>query len=244
MIRALGALVCCLLLLPTPGGATTTNLGTQGSAMALVHGKKPVRHRRETATTNGKILVHRSGRTSAARRSTLAHTAPLAPALVATVPPRPVAAPPPPDPAKGVSSGLPIPRFAALRSDAVSLRVGPGTRYPIDWVYQRRYLPVKIEREFEVWRLVSDADGTRGWVHEAMLTGHRGFLVTGDQPQTVRAGASATAPPVVILKPGVVGQLASCPAGSEWCSVLVAKYRGWLPRSALWGTLQGEVVAP
>ena len=103
-------------------------------------------------------------------------------------------APPPPEPpkpteaetAKGSNTGLPLPRFAALRSDEVNLRAGPGTRYPIEWIYKRRELPVQIQREFEVWRLVQDPDGIKGWVHQATLTGRRSFIVTG-----VRCDATA-----------------------------------------------------
>jgi SH3-like domain-containing protein len=172
----------------------------------------------------------------------MAKAAPAPEAVVAAAaPPAPPAAPPP-DPAKGTDSGLPLPRFAALRSDQVSLRAGPGTRYPIQWVYQRRDLPVEIEREFEVWRLVSEPDGTKGWVHEAMLTGRRGFLIDGDQPQTMRAGPSDTAAAVAILMPGVVGRLVACPAAGDWCQVSVKTYSGWLPRSAFWGTLPSETV--
>ena len=83
------------------------------------------------------------------------------------------------DTAKGSNTGLPLPRFAALRSDEVNLRAGPGTRYPIQWVYKRRELPVEILREFEVWRLVQDPEGIKGWVHQATLTGRRSFIVTG-----------------------------------------------------------------
>ena len=66
--------------------------------------------------------------------------------------PAPLPAPEPGRPAaptKGSHSGLPLPRFAALRSDEVYLRTGPGPRYPIDWVYKRRDLPLEIEREFD-----------------------------------------------------------------------------------------------
>ncbi|MDH3739779.1 MAG: hypothetical protein OER92_11340, partial [Alphaproteobacteria bacterium] len=41
-------------------------------------------------------------------------------------------------------TGLPLPRFVSLRADAVNLRTGPGRRYPIDWVYTRSDLPIKI----------------------------------------------------------------------------------------------------
>ena len=91
---------------------------------------------------------------------------------------------------QGSVTGLPLPRFASLRTDEVNLRRGPGTRYPIEWVYKRRDLPVEIEREFEVWRLIVDPDGIKGWVHQATLTGRRSFIVTGQRaraaPRSVR----------------------------------------------------------
>nr|WP_294917837.1 SH3 domain-containing protein [uncultured Neokomagataea sp.] len=80
---------------------------------------------------------------------------------------------------KGSNTGLPLPRFAALRADKVYLRRGPGDRYPIDWVYHRRGLPVEIEREFDVWRLIEDSDGVKGWVHQATLFGSRTFVIPG-----------------------------------------------------------------
>ena len=145
-----------------------------------------------------------------------------------------------PDPAK-IGSGLPLPRFAALRSDEVFLRVGPGTRYPVDWVYHRRDLPVEIEREFEVWRLVQDQDGTKGWVHQATLTGRRSFVVKGAE-RTLRKSASDDATPVALLKPGVIGRIRGCEAGKTWCDMQVGDYRGWLKRDEVWGTYPGEAV--
>src|SRR5580658_6054598 len=85
--------------------------------------------------------------------------------------------PPPQDPNRGSNSGLPVPRFVSLRAAQVNLRAGPGERYPIEWVYQRRDLPVEIEREFDIWRLIRDADGVRGWVQEVMVMGRRSFEV-------------------------------------------------------------------
>jgi SH3-like domain-containing protein len=148
----------------------------------------------------------------------------------------------PPEPPKGTATGLPLPRFAALRSDEVNMRAGPGTRYPIDWVYKRRDLPVEIEREFEVWRLVSDPDGTKGWVHQATLTGRRSFVVTGEAPRMLLRDPDDKAPPVAELKPGVVGHIRSCDAGSAWCQVQVGDYRGFLKRNEFWGAQPGEAV--
>lgn len=171
---------------------------------------------------------------------------------VAPAKPTPAVAPaagqPPPASAadeanKGSVSGLPIPRFVALRTDDVNMRKGPGFRYPIEWDYKRRDLPVEILREFEVWRLVETPDGARGWMHEATLVGRRTFFVQGADA-TLRAEARDDAAPVAILQAGVIGVIRSCDAGSPWCRVRVGAHDGFLKRTAFWGTLPGEVVQP
>jgi SH3-like domain-containing protein len=161
-------------------------------------------------------------------------------AAPAPSPPQPAPAAPA-EPAKGSNTGLPLPRFASLKTDEVNLRSGPGLRYPIDWVYKRRDLPVEIQREFEVWRLISDEDGVKGWVHQATLVGRRTFIVKGTE-QTLRDDAKPDANPVAHLKPGVVGRIRSCEANADWCQVQVGEYRGWLQRGTFWGTYPGEAI--
>src|SRR5258708_2086270 len=86
-----------------------------------------------------------------------------------------LAADPPPIVHKG--SGLPLPRFASLRSDEVNVRTGPGTRYPVDWVFKRKAMPVEIVAEYENWRKIRDWQGASGWVHHSLLTGKRRFII-------------------------------------------------------------------
>lgn len=160
-------------------------------------------------------------------------------AAIDTTPPPPER--PPVDPAKGSATGQPIPRWAALRTDEVNLRKGPGPRYPIEWVYRRRDLPVLIEREFEVWRLITDQDGVKGWVHSATLTGRRSFVVKGNDA-TLRGRARDDADAVAVLKPGVVGRIEACPATAAWCEVSAGGFKGWLPRTAMFGISPGEAV--
>ena len=166
----------------------------------------------------------------------------------ARTPPATAAAPAPPpepekaaEPTKGSNTGLALPRFAALRFDDVNLRAGPGTRYPIKWVYKRRDLPVEIQREFEVWRLIRDQDGTRGWVHQAALIGRRTAVTTAAE-SVLRREPNDTAAPVARLKPGVIIRLRACEAGSPWCQASVQDYRGWIRRADFWGTLPGEAI--
>lgn len=165
-------------------------------------------------------------------------TTPGAPAAVAA--PTPVLVPvKPPEPTKGSVTGLMLPRFAALRADEVYMRIGPGKRYPIEWVYKRRDLPMQIEREFEEWRLVRDQENTEGWVHQATLAPRRTGVVIGGE-QVLRRDAKDDAAPVAHLKPGVIVRLRACDAATDWCQTQIQDYRGWMKRSEVWGTLPGE----
>ncbi len=147
----------------------------------------------------------------------------------------------PAEPTKGSVTGQPLPRFAALRADEIYMRVGPGKRYPIEWVYKRRDLPVQIEREFEDWRLVRDQENTKGWVHQATLAPRRTGVVIGGE-QVLRRDPRDDAAPVARLKPGVIVRLRSCDAASDWCQTQVQDYRGWIKRNEVWGILPGEAI--
>jgi SH3-like domain-containing protein len=165
------------------------------------------------------------------------------PPPVAVVPP-PVAPPPPAAAATEPSEPAPkLPRFAALKTDETNMRKGPGQRYPIDWVYQRHDLPVEVEREYDVWRYVRDPDGTQGWVHQVTLSDRRTFMIKGKDAM-LRSAANDTASPVAELQAGVIGRLRECAAGSQWCEVQAAGYRGYLRRDQIWGLLPDEVLAP
>jgi SH3-like domain-containing protein len=134
---------------------------------------------------------------------------------------------------------LPLPRFASLDSNEVNLRAGPGTDYPILWVYQRKGLPVEIIQEFDTWRRIRDRDGTVGWVQQNLLSGKRGALVI-DEARTLRTDPTGGAKAVAILQPGVVAEIAEC-GTDNWCRMEIKGYKGWLRRDDFWGTYPDEV---
>ena len=134
------------------------------------------------------------GQTKPARPRTVPQGSPRS-AIVPVPVPVPLAEPPPPAPTKGTHSGLPLPRYASLRSDEVFMRAGPGPRYPIEWVYKRRDYPVEIEREFDIWRLVRDIDGIRGWVNTQTLAPRRnGIVLPGPNTSTTPGTSPGTTP--------------------------------------------------
>jgi SH3-like domain-containing protein len=135
-------------------------------------------------------------------------------------------------------SGLPIPRFVSLKSQEVNVRVGPGERYPILWVYQRAGLPVKIIEEFAHWRKIQDFEGTTGWVNKSLLDATRTALIMS-HPQLLYAKPEATSPPVMRADPLVIGTIESC--APDWCLLTIEGHEGWIRKPDLWGVTREEV---
>jgi len=133
----------------------------------------------------------------------------------------------------GRSTGRPVPRFVSLSADTANLRAGPGERYPVEWVYKRARLPLKIVGEFGVWRRVRDWSGTQGWMHSALLAGRRTVQVVGDERTVMRENPAAEAAPVARLAPKAIGDLDRCRDG--WCRATFAELTGWVRADALYG---------
>jgi len=134
-------------------------------------------------------------------------------------------------------SGHPLPRFVSVISDQVNVRTGPGTRYPVVWVFTRKNLPVMVTQEFEHWRKIRDRDGAEGWVHKGLLSGRRYGIVEGEA-QTLRRAPNAEAPATFRAERGVIGRLIACEP--DWCRMEVADLSGWLPKTQLFGALPAE----
>ena len=132
-------------------------------------------------------------------------------------------------------------RFVSLRSNIVNLRAGPGVRYPVEWVYKSKYLPVEIIAEFENWRKIRDVQGTQGWIHQSMLSTRRMLIVIG-QMRVLRKNDDRNSRTVAHIENNVIGELKKCPVSSGWCQVTVGGYKGWLRRVDFWGVYAGETI--
>ncbi|MDP6032050.1 MAG: SH3 domain-containing protein [Alphaproteobacteria bacterium] len=140
-------------------------------------------------------------------------------------------------PSGAAENALSVPRFVSLRKPKVNLRTGPGVRYPVEWVFVRRGIPVEIIAEVGNWRKVLDWEGTKGWVHWSMLSSRRTMVITGDR-RTLRGDPSPEAKVVAQLEPGVYGWIEKCKG--KWCRLEVAGSTGWLQRFEFWGVYPEE----
>ncbi|MDE0704614.1 MAG: SH3 domain-containing protein [Rhodospirillaceae bacterium] len=131
-----------------------------------------------------------------------------------------------------LASKLKVPRFVSLRFGRVNLRTGPGKNHPIEWVYQRRGLPVEVIRDYDTWRQVRDRWGTVGWIHVSNLTGRRTVLID-PKSALLRRRPQEAAAAVARAEAGAIAQLKKCAAA--WCRISAEGHTGWVRRSEVWG---------
>jgi SH3-like domain-containing protein len=139
----------------------------------------------------------------------------------------------------GSVTGLPLPRFVSLKSGEGRARRGPGLTHRVDWVYQRRGMPLRITAEFEHWRRVEDVEGAGGWMHYSLLSGVRTVLVREDMV-ALRVQADERTAVAAYLEQGVVARVMAC--GIEWCRLNADGVRGWAKKSMLWGVEPQETL--
>ena len=122
----------------------------------------------------------------------------------------------------------------------ILVRTGPGTRYPIQWVYHRPGMPVEIVEEYDVWRKIRDIDGTTGWVHKTMLDGKRNVMIKGKDARIIRTEPEAKAKPILKAEPLVTARLVECQI--DWCRIQISGRKGWVEKQYLWGIYPTEIV--
>jgi SH3-like domain-containing protein len=131
-----------------------------------------------------------------------------------------------------------LPRFVSIGASKANVRAGPGLSYPILWQLVRRGLPVEIIAEYEHWRKIRDRDGTLGWVHRSLLSDVRTALIEGERRELYRDRDKASV--LAFAQAGAQARLLSCLA--DWCRIEVGGYKGFIPRSHLWGVYADETI--
>ncbi|WP_372613331.1 SH3 domain-containing protein [Aquicoccus sp.] len=138
---------------------------------------------------------------------------------------------------RGGVTNLPIPRFVSTKTEETNVRRGPSLTHRIDWVFQRRGMPVEITAEHGHWRRVRDRDGAGGWVHYSLLSGIRTVIVEEDMLE-VFLTPDPEAPVGAHFEMGVIARLGECK--NDWCHVTAGGHKGWARKSALWGVTSDE----
>lgn len=139
---------------------------------------------------------------------------------------------------RGPVTNLPLPRYVSLKANEANIRRGPSLSHRIDWVFQRRDMPLRVVGEYGHWRRVVDREGLGGWVHYSLISGNRTVIIDEDL-LVIRSQPVDTATEVAMLELGVIADLGEC--RPEWCRLRAGGFRGWARKDALFGVAANEL---
>ena len=139
---------------------------------------------------------------------------------------------------KGKVTNLPIPRYVSLKVNEANARRGPSLSHKIDWIYKRKNMPLEIYGEYENWRRVRDFEGLGGWVHYTLLSGIR-FALVKNELLEMRLVPSIDAQVIAKLPQNNIATLDKCI--TNWCRISDDGYKGWVPKSGIWGVYESEL---
>ncbi len=106
---------------------------------------------------------------------------------------------------------------------------------------------MEIIQEYENWRPVRDAEGTEGWVNQALLSGERGLRwpprgCSGKGKDHLRQHAPRPAgdgrPSSPSWSRASMLQIKEC--NGDWCRAEADGAEGWIAQAEIWGAYPGE----
>ena len=104
-------------------------------------------------------------------------------------------------------------RFLMLKNDKVNVRYGPGFKYPIKFIYKKRFLPVKVIDNKENFRRIIDHKNNSGWIHVSQLKKVNSLIVSEDT--ILFSKASKFSKPLAKLEKGKLLIVKKCQ--EYWC---------------------------
>mgnify|MGYP001435200286 FL=1 len=123
--------------------------------------------------------------------------------------------------------------FLSLKKDKVNVRYGPSFEFPVKFVYKMINLPIKQIDKKENWRRVIDLKNNSGWIHRSQLKPSNSIIPLSDR--ILFNKPSKFSEPLAKIQKGRVLFLEKCEI--EWCKVKTDKFRGWVKKDNIWGSI-------
>ena len=122
-------------------------------------------------------------------------------------------------------------KFLSLKKNKTNVRYGPGSDYPIKYVYRKVNLPVRQIDKKENWRRVIFLDNNSGWIHWSQLRPSNSVITIQDK--ILFKKPSNFSEPFVRLEKGRLLVIKKCE--NDWCKVITDGYTGWIKVKNIWG---------
>lgn len=126
------------------------------------------------------------------------------------------------------------------------MRRGPSIEHQIEWLYQKRGLPMEIIQESDNWRKVRDSEGNEGWILHSLLSGKRTAIIKPWEKDKeaglteLRADGDKDARLKAKMEPGVLAEVEGCE--ENWCHITVDDVKGYVEKQMIWGVYPDELI--
>ena len=123
----------------------------------------------------------------------------------------------------------------SIKKNEVNLRQGPSYEYPIKFVYQKKYLPLKVLDKSENWRKVRDLENNSGWIHISQLSKKKTAICIKNNSMLYKK-PTIFSKPIAKLEVGRLVLIKKCKV--EWCKITSDNFHGWIYKNTLWGRIK------
>ena len=122
--------------------------------------------------------------------------------------------------------------YLILKYNEVNVRYGPGFDYPINYVYKKKNLPIKVIDKKENFRRIIDFKKNSGWIHVSQLKKGKSLILLKDQ--ILFSKPTRYSKPIIKIVKGRLLLVKKCK--KKWCKVKTEDYLGWIVTNNIWGT--------
>ena len=133
-------------------------------------------------------------------------------------------------------SGEPIPRFVSISKSPLSTRVGPSVKYPIKYIYQAKFQPVKVINEYYGWYQIEDVENDSSWINKNSTSKAKYAISVNDNTKLYEKN-KLTSDIIAKINKGVVVKVVEC--SENLCNVEVnfngQPFKGFVIQNELWG---------
>ena len=122
--------------------------------------------------------------------------------------------------------------FLSLKNNEVNVRVGPSKKYPVKYIYKKKYLPLEILDKSETWRKIKDFEKNSGWIHISQLSKKKSAINIKNNSILYKR-PTIYSEPIAKLEIGRLVLIKKCK--EKWCKITSGDYSGWISEIFLWG---------
>ena len=121
--------------------------------------------------------------------------------------------------------------YLMIKNSKVNVRMGPGLDYPVKFIYNKKYLPLRVIDKKENFRKVIDHKKNSGWIHISQLKKVNSVIVLSNR--ILFKKPSVYSKPIANIDSGRLLVLKKCK--KDWCEVSSQTYKGWINMYNVWG---------